>query len=278
MSVSKINGELRKLGIKPSKKLGQHFLIDTKIAEWMVEQADIKRGEKILEIGPGLGILTERLVGYEIGIVAIEKDKRFSEYLCRKLDVKIINADVLDINLPAFDKEISNLPYQISSPFTLELLRHDFLKGVLMYQREFADHLVANPGTRAYSRLSVMAAYKAQCRVIKSVSKGSFYPVPKVDSAIVEIIPRPAEFSVESEEAFRLIVRVLFSHKNRKVRNGLVSEHRQLGMNKQESKTFADSLPRADRRPVTLSPEDLGEIADAFFQQKKDDSVYLFSK
>ena len=134
-----------------------------------------------------------------------------------------------------------------------------------MYQKEFAQHLVAQPGERTYSRISVMAGYRAHCKIIKSVPKGCFHPVPKVDSAIVKIVPREADFEVLDDAAFRLIVRALFSHKNRKVRNGIVAEHKALGLEKDASKKLAEKLPYFDRRPITLSPAQLAEISNYIF-------------
>ncbi len=268
MSISKIGEELNKLGIRPSKKHGQHFLVDQNIADWIIKKAEIQSDEIVLEIGSGLGILTERLVSLTKSLIVIEKDERLSNHLSSKLGVDIINADALTIDLPEFDKVISNLPYQISSQITLKLLEQEFEKGILMFQKEFAEHLVAAPGKKAYSRISVMTQYKAACKIIKHVSKGHFYPVPKVDSAIVEVIPRPANYEVESFETFQEIIRVLFSHKNRKVRNGLISERKILGMDKQEARRVAEELPYANERPVKLSPKELAEITNAYYRLK----------
>lgn len=266
MSVSKIGEELRALGIKPSKKMGQHFLTDPGIADWMVESAGIKQGERILEIGPGLGILTERLIKKTKNIIAIEKDRRLASHLGEKLSIDVINADVLDTELPEFDKAVSNLPYQISSEITMKLLDCPFEKALLMYQKEFAQHLVAGAGTNAYSRISVMAGYKAECKIVKQVSKGSFHPMPKVESAIVQIVPRPPDFEVLSDDTFRKIVSVLFSHKNRKARNGLVSERKRLGLDKDGARRLADKLPHADRRPAKLTITELAEISNKFHE------------
>ncbi len=268
--------ELRSLGIRPSRSMGQHFLVEEKIADWMVDRAGITEDQHVLEIGPGLGILTERILARTSRLTAIEKDRRlaahleqrWAAHLEQKYGMEIISADAMKCRLPEFDKVVSNLPYQISSAITMKMLDQGFEKGLLMYQKEFAGHLVAPPGTRSYSRISVMTQYRADCEVVKHVSKGCFYPVPKVDSTIVEITPRPPDFHIASGEMFRIIVRVLFSHKNRKVRNGIMSEWGQLGLTKEEAREISDGLPNADRRPVKLSPEELAEIANAYILQK----------
>jgi len=258
--------ELKGLGVRPSRNLGQNFLTDKNIAEWIVGQADIQRNEKILEIGPGLGMLTERLAKLTDNLVAIELDRSLAQHVQDKFGVQVIQGDVLDIELPPFDKVVSNLPYHISSPITFKILDTKFKKGILMYQKEFAQHLVAQPGQRAYSRISVMAGYRAECRIIKQVPKGCFHPVPKIDSAIVKIVPREATFEVLDDEKFRIVVRALFSHKNRKVRNGIVSEHKNLGLEKGQAKILAEKLPYFDKRPVTLTPAKLAEISNFMFR------------
>ncbi len=266
MTFSETGAKLENLGIRPSKRLGQNFLTDKNIADWIIQQADIQSHEKILEIGPGLGMLTERLARLTDNLTAIELDKRLAQHIQERFKIQVIQGDVLDIELPPFDKVVSNLPYQISSPITFKLLDTKFDRGILMYQKEFAQHLVAQPGERAYSRISVMAGYRANCKIIKLVPKGCFHPVPKIDSAIVKILPREADFEVLDDAIFRLIVRALFSHKNRKVRNGIVAEHKVLGFDKNAAKELAEKLPYFDRRPITLAPAQLAEISNAIFQ------------
>ena len=261
--------ELRGLGVRPSKGKGQNFLTDRKIADWIVDSADIQPDETVLEIGPGLGILTERLAKKAKNLLAIELDKRLAAHIHDRFGIEVIQADVLEVELPKFDKVVSNLPYQISSPITLKLLDAEFRKGILMYQKEFAQHLVASPGERAYSRISVMAGYRAECKIIKNVSKGCFHPVPKVDSAIVELVPRRAGFEVLDEDTFKDVVRALFSHKNRKVRNGIMAEHASLGIQKDESKRLAAEVPYSEERPVTLAPEKLAEISNYIYRPSK---------
>ena len=150
MTFSETSVDLENLGIRPSRKLGQNFLTDKNMADWIVEQADIQTDDIILEIGPGLGILTERIKKFTQNIVAIELDKKLAEHIEEKYRIELILGDALEINFPAFDKVVSNLPYQISSPITFKILDTNFKKGILMYQKEFAQHLVAQPGERAY--------------------------------------------------------------------------------------------------------------------------------
>lgn len=254
---------MKGLGLKPSKAIGQNFLKDKKIAEWIVEQAGIRPGDRVLEIGPGLGILTGHILRKTKSYVGVELDARLAGHIEKKHGVEIINADVLGTDLPEFDKIVSNLPYQISSEIINKLLVEcEFQRGILMFQKEFALHLVASPGNRAYSRISVLASYYADCEIIRHVPKDAFYPAPKVDSAIVKLTPRPATFRPSDEKYYFDLVRVLFSHKNRKIRNALVSEHRRLGVGKEDIKGWVDEVPHANDRAVTLAPEKLNEIAE----------------
>lgn len=260
---------MEELGLRPSRDMGQNFLTDTSIADWIVQQADILPDEKVLEIGPGLGILTQKIKKITSNLIAIELDRKLAEHVKEKYSIQVIQGDAVQVEFPKFDKVVSNLPYQISSPITFKILDTEFKKGILMYQKEFAQHLVAQAGERAYSRISVMAGYRAECRIIKDVSKENFHPVPKVDSTVVEIIPKKADFEMLDEDTFRIVVRALFSHKNRKVRNGIKAEHKALGLEKDAAKELAEKLPYFDQRPITLAPAKLAEISNYIFNDKQ---------
>src|SRR2546422_67643 len=134
--------------------MGQHFLVDARVAARQVAHAQIRRSDVVLEIGPGLGILTRLLGERAKRVVTIEADCRFAEYLRRNLpDVEVIAGDTLKVDWPPFNVMASNLPYQISSLVTFRLLEHAFERAVLMYQWEFARRMRAKPGTADYSRL-----------------------------------------------------------------------------------------------------------------------------
>ncbi len=245
------------------KKLGQNFLIDRQVADGEVGYADLKKEDIVLEIGPGKGILTKLLAKIAKKVIAIEIDSLLVEQL--KLDlpdnVILINADALKIDfkaLPAFNKIVSNLPFQISSPITFKFLEYPLSKAVLIYQKDFADRMVANPGTKDYSRLSVGIYYKAYCRILETVSKKCFFPVPKVDSCIVELIPREnPPFAVLNERFFFDLTKELFNHRRKKIRNTL--------------KEFCDSLeniPYLNKRVEELRPEQIGELSNLLFEIK----------
>jgi len=262
---------LLQLGVQPRRSMGQHFLVDHTVIERQVKYAKIKKGERVLEIGAGLGFLTDDLIKAGAEVVAIESDRKFCEYLREKFGEKLelIEGDATKVALPEFDKAVSNLPYQISSEITFRILEtRKFDIAILMYQKEFAERMVAGEISALYGRLSVMAAYRADCEILEIVNRRCFWPQPKVDSALVLMKSRPPRFQPKDEKLFVDIVRVLFSHRRKKISNGMVALAGQLGISRDRMKELVPEMPYADDRVEMLSPEEIGEIADWFFEIK----------
>jgi 16S rRNA (adenine1518-N6/adenine1519-N6)-dimethyltransferase len=211
---------LRQFGVKPKKSLGQHFLIDETVLERILSAAELSPGDIVVEVGPGLGILTEGLAKQGAQVIAVELDSKLVSLLKRRLasfpNVKIINADILRVTprqileselavsaLFQGYKVIANLPYYITSP----LLRH-FFEGlpqpsemIVMVQKEVGEAMVATPGNM--SLLSVKTQFYSKPSIISYVPAASFYPPPKVDSVILRLdvysqppieVPNPASF------------------------------------------------------------------------------------
>ena len=226
-------------------KLGQHFLRDTRYAERAIEAAHLSKDDIVLEVGPGKGVLTRLLVAAGVAkVVAIELD----EALADALDVpgvELIRGDAAQVEWPAFTACVSNIPYEISSPLLFRLLDHDFRVAVLLVQKEFADRLVANPGTGEYGRLSVNAQRRAEVRILARVPPGAFAPPPRVDSALVVIAPRPPAFEVPRN--FDAVVERAFAQRRKKLANSLGRK----------------DIPHADRRPEELTPEEFADVARA---------------
>jgi len=228
-------------------KLSQNFLINPRIADFIVERAELRDGDVVLEIGPGKGILTGRMVE-RAKVYAVELDRVLCEYLSiifqEEIEsgrLELICGDALKVELPDFTKVVANVPYHISSPLLFRLLEMDFEKGVLMFQHEFAERLVAKPGTKKYGRLSVMMYYHGEARIAKRVKRGNFRPIPKVDSAVVEI--RKETRFCAPRETLEDVVRRLFEHRRKKIRNIL------------------GDVPHGDRRAEELTPEEICEVA-----------------
>src|SRR5467141_4526664 len=244
--------------------MGQHFLIDARVAARQVAHAQIRRSDIVLEIGPGLGVLTRLLAEKAKRVVAIEADRRFAEYLRRTLpDVGVISGDALKVDWPPFDVMASNLPYQISSRLTFRLLNHAFDRAILMYQWEFARRMRAKPGTADYSRLTVGVYRRAACEILERVPRNAFHPQPRVDSALVRLEPRPSPFPVTDPRRYDAVVDALFDHRRKTVENGLRLGWKALIGSPEALEAVLPTVPFRTRRVEALSPEEIGRIADA---------------
>jgi 16S rRNA (adenine1518-N6/adenine1519-N6)-dimethyltransferase len=249
------------------RRLGQNFLVDKNIAKLQVRYAGINSRDRVLEIGPGYGILTKLLAKEAKEVIGIEKDTRLVELLkeLRLSNLKIIQGDALKINLERlnFNKIVSNPPYYIASPLTFKLLAKGFQLGVLMYQKEFAERMVAKSGEKNYGRLSVNIYYHAKCELLKRVPKDAFRPKPKVDSIIVKLIPRakPA-VKVNDEDLFFKLVNLIFSQRRKKIKSTLRNNWQKLSENKGKFWEIIEGLPFKEKRPGEISPEEIGNLAN----------------
>jgi 16S rRNA (adenine1518-N6/adenine1519-N6)-dimethyltransferase len=241
--------------------LGQHFLVDTSVAACEVAYAHIGRDDVVLEVGPGKGILTLLLAQKACQVIAIERDRHLVEELKPLLpdNVMLIEGDALEIDfhvLPRFTKIVSNLPFHISSPLTFKFLEYDFATAVLIYQKDFADRMVAGPGDGGYSRLSVCLSYKASCEILEIVPRHCFQPMPQVDACIVELKPlcRPP-FPVAHEPFFFELTALLFSHRRKKIKTTLLDVYGELD----------EDLPYLGRRVEELTPMQIGELSTLLF-------------
>ncbi|MEM0493206.1 MAG: 16S rRNA (adenine(1518)-N(6)/adenine(1519)-N(6))-dimethyltransferase RsmA [Candidatus Thermoplasmatota archaeon] len=242
-------------------RFSQHFLVDEGVARREVAYADVNSEDVVLEIGPGRGVLTRIIARYAKQVIAVEIDNSFIDYLKRSLpdNVTVINADVLSIDLstlPVFSKVVANLPFEISSPVTSLLLEQRFKKAVLMYQKDFAERMVAKPGGKDYSSLSINVYYHAGCRMLEVVSRYCFSPVPRVDASLVEIIPREKPpFYVKDEVFFFDMVKRLFMHRRKKIRYVIRGYYlRDTG-----------DLPYMDKRVEELAPEQIADLSNMIY-------------
>jgi len=232
----------------------------------MVSYASLREDDAVLEIGAGLGLLTERLAEKAGRVIAVEVDSRLVRMLESRLsnrrNVTILQGDILKAVVPSFDKVVSTPPYSISSPFLFWLLGRNFKEAVLAFQEEFARRLAATPGSDDYGRLTVTTYYRAEVELLDHVPKEVFWPPPKVDSTIVRLTPRKPPFSVIDEEVFFELVRALFSQKNRKMKNAVLPFFSEFGVQKGKVSELVGGLPFRDRRPRELSPEEIGLAAN----------------
>lgn len=261
---------LKLAGIKPNKILGQHFLVDSIVLGKVIESASITKDAQVLEIGPGPGVLTLELAKKAKKVIAIEKDDQFAEMLenYKEANLEVLNQDFLQFNLDNIGKYsvVANLPYSITSKTIQKLLtsQNRAQKITLLIQKEVADRITAKPGKMSVLAFSVQ--YFASAEIIDIVQPSSFYPQPKVNSAIIEIVPqnRPA-FLAEEKKLFRLI-KAGFSEKRKKLQNSLSAS---LQIDKQSiAKILSDLGIDGNTRAQELSIDDWHKLYLSFLSQK----------
>ncbi len=232
----------------------------------IVAAAELRSEDIVLEIGAGVGNLTERLAQKAKKVIAIELDPILVNVLHDKFDdikkIDIVAGDALKVDFPEFDKVVSNLPYSISSEITFKLLHHKFKLGILMYQYEFAARMVSAPNCKDYSRLTVGTYYFSDSSILMKVPKEAFQPSPEVYSAVVKIVPRPAPFGVRDEAFFMKFVAAVFSQRRKKIRNAILNSNYILKIPNIRELISQLSENLMDKRAENLTPEQLAEVAN----------------
>jgi 16S rRNA (adenine1518-N6/adenine1519-N6)-dimethyltransferase len=205
----------------------QHFLVDPHAINRIADLEDL-RGKRVLEIGPGKGALTRALLERGAVVHAIELDSNLCGQLAdifsreiAKGQLEVQHGDATRCEIPPFDLTVSNLPYSASSKITFRLLDAGFSVAVLMYQSEFADRMVAKAGTKDCGRLSIMVQTYAAVQVCFNLPPPCFSPRPQVHSTVVKIVPREPIFPINDRRLYADVVRALFSHRRKTVRNCL---------------------------------------------------------
>ena len=264
---------LKAFGLHTSKKLGQNFLIDPAIVSGIVEAADVKAGDRVLEIGPGIGTLTQGLAETGADVTAVELDKKLPAVLAETLkgydNVRIVPGDILKVNIPeimgpGLFKVAANLPYYITTPILMALLEQHLpiTELVTMVQKEVAERMTATPGKRIYGALSVAVQYYTESEIVLDVPPRSFIPAPEVDSVVIacHVRPEPA-VKVKDEKLFFRVVKAAFGQRRKTLMNAM----RGAGFAKEEVR---DAMERSGidptRRGETLTLEEFAALADAF--------------
>lgn len=227
---------------QPRKQFGQHWLRSDKALNQIIKAANLSKSDRVLEIGPGTGILTRQLLPAAESVVAVEIDRDLCEKLAQKMGnvekFLLLQGDILSLDwaaqiaaFPTFQKPnkvVANIPYNITGPILEHLLgtisqpaAEPFDLIVLLVQKEVADRLYAKPGSRAFGALSVRVQYLATCEFIYHVPAGAFYPPPKVDSAVVRLRPRMIETPARDPRHLESLVKIGFAEKRKMLRNNL---------------------------------------------------------
>lgn len=255
-------------GIEFQKSKGQHILKNPMLVQTIVQKSGIKSTDIVLEIGPGTGNLTMKLLEVAKKVIAVELDPRMVLELQRRVQgtssairLQVIQGDVLKSELPYFDVCVANIPYQISSPLTFKLLSHRpiFRCAVIMFQREFAMRLVAKPGDNLYCRLSVNTQLLARVSHLLKVGKNNFRPPPKVDSSVVRIEPRNPLPPISFKE-WDGMVRLCFNRKN-KTLGAIFKQKAILSLLEKNYKTF-EALQQACQKSIESSFGDMSILGD----------------
>jgi 16S rRNA (adenine1518-N6/adenine1519-N6)-dimethyltransferase len=261
---------LSKYRIRPRRRLGQNFCVDSSLLQRMVEYCNVGKEDIVLEVGAGLGFLTSILADRAGEVLVVEVDPSLVKVLRERFDsrsnVRIIGGDVLDLPPLGFHKVVANPPYTISSELLTNLLEWKFDCAVLSLQREFAEKLMAHEGEENHGPLSVLARYRGRVEVLEHVPRNTFYPPPKVESAVVRITPQPPPFSLRDEEVFQELVRSLFTQRRRKARNALQHFLRgRVRATKRELPALLEGFPHLEERVADLKPSDFGDLANIAF-------------
>ncbi|MHA1144973.1 MAG: 16S rRNA (adenine(1518)-N(6)/adenine(1519)-N(6))-dimethyltransferase RsmA [Candidatus Helarchaeota archaeon] len=267
---------LKQHGIHPRRAYSQNFLINPRLIDWHVQFAELSNTDDVVEIGPGLGVLTEAIAETVQHVTCIEIDSRMVKILQDRLkrfdNVNIVHGDVLKIPISVFKgkKIISNTPYKISSPLLFRILNSQYRLGLFTFQEEFARRLAARPGDSKYGRLSVNVSRLARIKLLRHISRRWFYPKPKVDSILLRVEPNPKFESTLSPMLFSNFIRDLFSYKNKIYKNALKFVLKKWKFNKEEIQVLLKDLPNLEIVVRELSPEELEKQAIILFEKLKD--------
>jgi len=263
---------LHAYGVHPKKRLGQNFMTDSALLRRMISYASLNMEDVVLEVGSGLGFLTQLLSQRCKKVIAVEVDAKLMQVLRKQFqnveNIELIEDDVLKASIPSFNKVVSTPPYSISSPLFFWLLEKPFNIAVLTFQKEFAERLTAPVGSKDYSRLTVASYYRADAELLDYVPRTAFYPPPDVDSLIVRLKPKPKPpFKVKDEKAFFELVQTVFTQRNKKLRNAILRFLYRQGVAREKAQELADSLTFHDKRVRELAPEDLGALANEVLEK-----------
>ncbi|MEM3341957.1 MAG: 16S rRNA (adenine(1518)-N(6)/adenine(1519)-N(6))-dimethyltransferase RsmA [Thermoplasmata archaeon] len=272
---------LAQYGISPDDELGQSFLCDDRLLEQEIEYANVKKNDIVLEIGPGIGNLTDLLAQKAKKVIAIEKDIQYKQILStlqRKYDnIDIIYADALDIDFPVFNKIVSNLPYKIALPLIFKILKHEFDIAALICQERLAHRICAMPGQKGYCRLSVQINRVSKVDLLKKIHRKSFYPPPEVDSAIIRIIKTLPQFEVPSDIFFKEVLKFLFSMREKTLEETLFALVETGVLSSKIKKIKSAINQKLLKKTIFMSsPKDLGKVTWILWKEIGEEIVDYF--
>jgi 16S rRNA (adenine1518-N6/adenine1519-N6)-dimethyltransferase len=249
----------------------QHFMINEKIIKEIVKTAEINEKDTVLEIGAGLGFLTEELAKKAGKVIAIEIDEQFKpvlDELCRKYpNIEVIYGNALKIELPEFNKLVSNIAYNLAEPLLMRILYANFELGVMTLSQHLAEKLASPEKQKQRIRLSMISQSYFDSEIVKIIPAKDFYPAPKIDSAILKFSP----IKKEGLEGKKLLVRYFFDQRFSKVKNALRN-----CLNKYSGKTKREG--RQTIQDFNFPEAMLGKLVDNISSQEFEDVLRFFEK
>lgn len=276
---------LKKYNITANKSLGQNFLVDENVVNGIIEKADVQKDDLIIEIGPGLGTLTQKLLKYAGKVICVELDKRMITILNDRFhdeNLEIINEDILKLNLKDLIKEekkenikrikvVANLPYYITTPIIMKLLEDnlDIYSITVMVQKEVAQRITAEPKKGDVGAITYAIKYYTKPSIEINVPKESFIPAPEVESSVIklEVLNEPS-VKVKSEELLFKVIKLSFMQKRKTLLNSLTNGN--LLSQKEEVKQMLNNLDIDEKiRPENLELEKFAKIADYVYNMKE---------
>lgn len=253
-----VNQKIAELGLKPVQ--GQNFLNHEPTVEALVAAGEID-GKETVEIGGGLGAITEKLVEKTDDVTVIEKDTVLAEYLKTEFPgIEVLNEDALESDLEGFERCVANIPFQISSKI-IGKLGEAQLQSALIVQDDLADKIVADPGSKKHGFFTVKTQYYFLPVKLRTINSRCFTPEPEVDAAIIKLYPNKDRHEIEDEEEFFSFVKALHTHGKKKTRNAVVDARNMIDISKDEAKELREDLPHPDKRVRELG---ISELKDVF--------------
>jgi 16S rRNA (adenine1518-N6/adenine1519-N6)-dimethyltransferase len=283
MSSTSPKSLLLRLGLKPKKALGQHFLLHPHQARRIVAALNLQGDDTVLEIGAGLGALTVFLAQTALRVIALERDPDLARFLQEDLFPEVPGVEVLCQDVLEFDFRqpslkagrplavVGNLPYQITSPLLFRLIEHIPVvsRAVLMMQLEVGARLLAKPGTKDYGILSVLGQYYFRVTRLFSLSPGNFFPPPQVDSVVVRLLPEAPNLQAHDETSLHQLVKTAFGHRRKTLNNTLAAHAETFGLTSEAMRALlADLGIDLKRRGETLSVAEFVEISNKVTEQQ----------
>ncbi len=276
-----IRDVVKKYGFRFTKSLGQNFLKDESVVDSIVDSAELTAEEVVLEIGPGIGVMTDKIAEQAGKVIAVEIDQKLipilEETMAHHENIILINKDILKIDLKELKEEyfpnqrpkiIANLPYYITTPIIMMFLESgfEFDSMTVMMQKEVAQRIAADPGNKTYGALSVMVQYYTQVEKVMDVPRGSFVPEPDVESMVLRLRPHETPIvEIDSHEMFRKTVKAGFSTRRKTLLNALSNNFPKDTVREALKISGIDPGLRAEK----LDIESFAKLANAFEQQKK---------